>query len=149
VIDPQLPRPQAPASASSAWLRRASLLLLVLVIGVFTVACGDDDSDDEPEATTTASQPETETTETETTATEEEPAEEPAAADGKALFANNCSICHGAQATGGNGGPPITAADDVPDITDQTLKGGGGMPAFEGQLTEAQATAIAEYVATL
>jgi glucose dehydrogenase/cytochrome c5 len=70
-------------------------------------------------------------------------------ADGEAVFADNCSSCHGFDGTGGNGGPDLTAipsAQDLNTVIDQITNGGGGMPAFSGQLTPEQIKDTAAYV---
>jgi quinohemoprotein ethanol dehydrogenase len=68
---------------------------------------------------------------------------------GLEVFDNNCSICHGATGHGGNGGPDLrtmpkakTEAGAVEQVTD----GGGGMPAFKGQLSEEEIKDVAAYV---
>jgi cytochrome c553 len=71
------------------------------------------------------------------------------AAAGKVVFADNCATCHGSAGTGGNGGPDLTnrpAAKQVASVIKQVTNGGGGMPAFKGQLTNAQIAAVAAYV---
>ncbi len=68
---------------------------------------------------------------------------------GKQGFADNCSVCHGAAGTGGNGGPDLTSIPDAKDVTKvigQITNGGGGMPAFKGTLTQKQINDIAAYV---
>jgi mono/diheme cytochrome c family protein len=72
--------------------------------------------------------------------------------DGKALFSSaGCGSCHTLKAAGSTGtvGPnldqsTITEPDEVKQITD----GGGGMPAFKGQLSAAQIKALAKFVVT-
>jgi mono/diheme cytochrome c family protein len=72
--------------------------------------------------------------------------------DGKALFSSaGCGSCHTLKAAGSTGtvGPnldqsTITEPDEVKQITD----GGGGMPAFKGQLSAAQIKALANFVVT-
>jgi mono/diheme cytochrome c family protein len=72
--------------------------------------------------------------------------------DGKALFSSaGCGSCHTLKAAGSTGtvGPnldqsTITEPDEVKQITD----GGGGMPAFKGQLSAAQIKALASFVVT-
>jgi alcohol dehydrogenase (cytochrome c) len=71
------------------------------------------------------------------------------AAAGKTVFSDNCAGCHGALGTGGNGGPDLTAipsAKDKATVVKQVTNGGGGMPAFKGQLTEQQIQDVATYV---
>jgi alcohol dehydrogenase (cytochrome c) len=71
------------------------------------------------------------------------------AAAGKAVFAENCSTCHGATGRGGNGGPDLTtirSAKQLSVVVGQVTKGGGGMPAFSGTLTQKQIDDVAAYV---
>jgi quinohemoprotein ethanol dehydrogenase len=68
---------------------------------------------------------------------------------GKQVFADNCSTCHGADGKGGNGGPDLSAIPDAKDVTKvvtQVTKGGGGMPAFKGQLNDQQIANVAAFV---
>ena len=71
------------------------------------------------------------------------------AAAGKTVFSDNCAGCHGALGTGGNGGPDLTtipSAKDKAKVVKQVTNGGGGMPAFKGQLTEQQIQDVSAYV---
>ncbi|HEY3542268.1 MAG TPA: PQQ-binding-like beta-propeller repeat protein [Gaiellaceae bacterium] len=71
------------------------------------------------------------------------------AAAGKEVFATNCVSCHGASGHGGNGGPDLTQipnAKNMNKVVAQVTNGGGGMPAFKGQLTPKQITDVATYV---
>jgi quinohemoprotein ethanol dehydrogenase len=73
----------------------------------------------------------------------------PDAAAGAQVFAANCSVCHGAQGTGGNGGPDLTgipSAKDVAVVVKQVENGGGGMPAFRGQLSQQEIANVAAFV---
>jgi quinohemoprotein ethanol dehydrogenase len=68
---------------------------------------------------------------------------------GKAVFAANCAVCHGSLGTGGNGGPDLTAIPNAKvrsKVVSQVLNGGGGMPAFKGQLSTKQINDVAAYV---
>jgi mono/diheme cytochrome c family protein len=68
---------------------------------------------------------------------------------GQQVFAANCSVCHGAQGTGGNGGPDLTSipsARQMPVVVKQVENGGGGMPAFRGQLSQQEIENVAAYV---
>ena len=70
-------------------------------------------------------------------------------AAGKQVFASNCSVCHGALGTGGNGGPDLTAIPSAKNrnkVISQVENGGGGMPPFKGQLTPKQISDVAAYV---
>jgi quinohemoprotein ethanol dehydrogenase len=71
------------------------------------------------------------------------------AAAGKTVFANNCVSCHGATGHGGNGGPDLTSipsAKSMSTVVKQVENGGGGMPAFKGQLTPQQIQDVSAYV---
>ena len=71
------------------------------------------------------------------------------AAAGATVFADNCVSCHGALGLGGNGGPDLTgipSAKDYNTVVKQVQNGGGGMPAFKGQLTTKQIADVATYV---
>ena len=68
---------------------------------------------------------------------------------GKAVFANNCAGCHGLSGHGGNGGPDLTSipsAKSPATVTKQVTNGGGGMPAFKGNLTATQIKDVVAYV---
>jgi quinohemoprotein ethanol dehydrogenase len=70
-------------------------------------------------------------------------------ADGAKVFAENCSVCHGADGKGGNGGPDLTSipsAKQMAVVVKQVANGGGGMPAFKGTLTDKQINDVAAYV---
>ncbi|MBP1947967.1 cytochrome c551 [Virgibacillus litoralis] len=66
------------------------------------------------------------------------------------LYQNNCASCHGGDLSGGSG-PKLSAigskysADEIAGI----LKNGknGGMPAFEGQLSEGDITTLSSWLA--
>jgi mono/diheme cytochrome c family protein len=72
------------------------------------------------------------------------------AANGKALFSENCASCHTLADADANGtvGPNL---DDLQPsksvVVRQVTDGGGGMPAFGDRLSTAQIAAIADYVA--
>ncbi len=83
--------------------------------------------------------------------TVQKPAESPEVAAGKALFQQNCSFCHGANARGASGPDLIHSTlvshDVNGDLVGQVVRNGRpekGMPAF--QLTETQIRAIADYL---
>jgi mono/diheme cytochrome c family protein len=71
-------------------------------------------------------------------------------AQGAAIFAANCTGCHGKSGEGGIGPDlqPLTAAD-VQKVVTQVTDGGKIMPSFKGKLTSAQIQAVADYVVTL
>lgn len=71
------------------------------------------------------------------------------AAAGRRIYANDCSICHGAAGTGGNGGPNLTTiatAKDSAIVRKQVTNGGGAMPPFNAVLTEQQIADVSAYV---
>lgn len=71
--------------------------------------------------------------------------------DGKQIFTDaGCASCHAFAAAGSNGGsgPELTRLRIPADTVAEKVKnGGGGMPAFAGDLTEQQIDAVAEFVA--
>jgi cbb3-type cytochrome c oxidase subunit III len=86
-----------------------------------------------------------------------------AAPDGKAIFAAKCSACHQATGLGGGPFPPLAGNPDVlsadtSGILNTVLNGrsgpikvngrtyGGAMPAWKGQLTNAELAAVLTYV---
>jgi len=71
------------------------------------------------------------------------------AAAGKTVFQANCSTCHGGLGEGGLHGPSlqtIAMSKDAAKVAKQVANGGGGMPAFKGQLTGQQIADVAAYV---
>lgn len=73
-----------------------------------------------------------------------------AEANGETVFTSSCGSCHtlGAAGTGGSVGPNLDDLKPNADTVEAKVRnGGGGMPAFEGQLSDAEITAVARYVA--
>jgi mono/diheme cytochrome c family protein len=73
----------------------------------------------------------------------------PNAEAGAEVFSEECSVCHGASGHGGNGGPDLTTmpkAKEQKGAEEQVTNGGGGMPAFSGQLSEEEIANVAAYV---
>jgi mono/diheme cytochrome c family protein len=69
---------------------------------------------------------------------------------GETVFKGNCAGCHTLHAAGANGSVGPNLDDLKPDhdtVQHQVENGGGGMPAFEGQLSAAEIDAVATYVA--
>jgi mono/diheme cytochrome c family protein len=70
--------------------------------------------------------------------------------DGESIFASaGCGGCHTLAAAGSSGtvGPNLDEAKPSLDLAiDRITNGQGGMPAFEGQLSEEQIQAVAEFV---
>jgi mono/diheme cytochrome c family protein len=136
-------------------------LLLAFAAGVAGFVVGRETAEEEPAAaeTTTAPEttaatdtvePETTTTETTETATETQGETEGGEdADGAAVFSQACASCHTFEPAGANGtiGPPLDGIDLSKDeIATQVRNGGGGMPAFEGQLSDAEIDAVSDFV---
>jgi quinohemoprotein ethanol dehydrogenase len=68
---------------------------------------------------------------------------------GKEVFAEECSVCHGATGHGGNGGPDLRTqpkAKEQKGAEEQVKNGGGGMPAFKGTLSKEEIADVAAYV---
>ena len=55
-------------------------------------------------------------------------------------------MTHGAQGTGGNGGPDLSGVTDPERVTTQVTDGGGGMPAFGDQLSAQQIADVSAFV---
>lgn len=73
-----------------------------------------------------------------------------AAVDGKAVFESNCASCHTLKAADASGsfGPNLDdLKPDAATVQKQVESGGGGMPAFKGQLSNEEIAAVAAYVA--
>jgi cytochrome c553 len=68
---------------------------------------------------------------------------------GAAIFAENCSVCHGEDGHGGEGGPDLTTmplAQTEAGAVQQVTNGGGGMPPFGEQLSEEEISNVAAFV---
>jgi cbb3-type cytochrome c oxidase subunit III len=74
------------------------------------------------------------------------------ATSGKDIFLANCGSCHTLADAGTSGtiGPNLDQLKPPQSIVQrQVINGGGAMPAFKGQLTPAQITAVAKYVSSV
>ena len=72
------------------------------------------------------------------------------AADGEAIFSDNCGSCHTLSAAGTSGatGPNLDDVSlDAAAIESIVRDGRGGMPSFEGNLSDDEIAAVAAYVA--
>jgi mono/diheme cytochrome c family protein len=72
------------------------------------------------------------------------------AADGEALFGEHCGSCHTLSAAGTSGsvGPNLDDTTlDAAGIESIVRDGSGGMPSFEGDLSEEEIAAVARFVA--
>lgn len=122
-----------------------ALIALALMLAVLGVAgCGGDD-DDESEGAATAT-----VADTAGSATGGE--DTGGAADGAAVFASaGCGNCHTLAAADASGavGPNLDELmPSTEQVAEQVKSGGGGMPAFEDQLSEEEIQAVAEYVSS-
>jgi mono/diheme cytochrome c family protein len=116
-------------------MRRIAVVALVLALGFGVAACGGDD--DSGTATTTE--------ETTTTTTNGE-----TVASGEEIFVDNCGTCHTLSAAGTSGtvGPGLDGLGlNASAVETQVREGGGGMPAFEGQLSDEEIDVVSTYVA--
>jgi mono/diheme cytochrome c family protein len=122
-----------------------ALIALALMLAVLGVAgCGGDD-DDESEGAATAT-----VADTAGSATGGE--DTGGAADGAAVFASaGCGNCHTLAAANASGavGPNLDELmPSTEQVAEQVKSGGGGMPAFEDQLSDDEIQAVAEYVSS-
>jgi mono/diheme cytochrome c family protein len=111
--------------------RIAATLLLALVLGAGVSACGGDDETGNG---------------TDTTATDTNGGE----TDGREVFVSECGTCHtlADAGTSGTTGPVLDGAGlDEATVEQQVREGGGGMPSFEGTLSDEEIAAVAAYVA--
>ena len=80
-----------------------------------------------------------------------EPTPDGGGTDGKSIFASaGCGGCHTLAAAGssGNVGPNLDETKPTLELAvDRVTNGRGGMPAFEGQLSEEQIQVVSEFVA--
>jgi outer membrane protein assembly factor BamB len=73
-----------------------------------------------------------------------------ATANGKQVFVSSCGSCHTLNAAGTTGSVGPNLDDKKPNaatVERQVRNGGGGMPAFQGRLSDAQIKAVSKYVA--
>ena len=121
--------------------RLIPIILVALLLGVGGVACGGDDNGDAADTTTTE-ETTTETTETTTTGGTSDA--------GREVFVANCGSCHTLEDAGTSGsiGPALDGIGlSEADIEAQVRNGGGGMPAFEGDLSDDEIAQVSAYVA--
>jgi cytochrome c6 len=71
------------------------------------------------------------------------------AAAGEPIFAENCGSCHTLEEAGTSGtvGPNLDESTlDQAAVVEQVTNGGGGMPPFQGQLSEEEIQNVAAFV---
>ena len=71
------------------------------------------------------------------------------ATSGEALFTANCMGCHGADATGGGGGPDIAGISDSNPVINTILDGAGSMPSFADTLSDQEVSDILAWLGSL
>jgi mono/diheme cytochrome c family protein len=75
-----------------------------------------------------------------------------AAGEGKTVFTANCGVCHTLKEAGTSGtvGPNLDELEpSLAAAEKQVENGGGGMPAFKGQLSPEEIKNVATYVSTV
>lgn len=74
---------------------------------------------------------------------------DPVLAEGQQVYNSNCASCHGRAGNGGIGaklaGVVSQRYEDIDDQIAVIANGKGGMPPFEGRLSEDQIEAVARY----
>jgi cytochrome c553 len=146
-----------------------ALILLVIIAAmagaVVVAGCGGSSSSSEA-TTSEEAEPETGGGAAEEEAEPEEPEEEEeaetggaeaggesaAVAAGKTVFTANCGTCHTLKEAGTSGtvGPNLDELEpEMATVEHQVETGGGGMPAFKGQLSTEEITDVATYVSTV
>jgi mono/diheme cytochrome c family protein len=134
--------------------RRAALLLPFLALALTGCGAGEEAQPLPEGVTGTTTQQATETTQTETAQTETQAGGgvqgDPEA--GKQVFASaGCASCHTLSAAGANGtiGPNLDEKKPAYDlIIERVTNGKSPMPAFKGQLSDAQIHDVAAFVYT-
>ncbi len=125
-----------------------TLVSLVLLLGFAACGGGDDEAaepEEGPAPTTTA-----EGADTEPTTTAEGTDTGDAAAGAEVFASAGCADCHtlaAAEASGSVGPNLDELQPSFETVVRQVTNGGGGMPAFEGELTEQQIRDVAAFVA--
>jgi len=118
----------------------AALALAAIVLAV--AACGGSSGSSSSAAPPATSTP---------TSTPASGGGEVSAAAGKVVFTSNCATCHTLADAGATGSVGPNLDDLKPDeetVKNQVTNGGGGMPAFGGQLSETQIESVAKYVSS-
>ena len=132
--------------SSPTSLRRLTMFGCLAAVAVAVSACGGSSGS----SSSSESEPET------TAATTEAPATTATTGggtvSGKVVFVDNCGSCHTLAAAGTDGqvGPDLDdLKPDTATVVNQVTNGGGGMPAFGSQLSQAQIQAVSKYVSSV
>lgn len=118
----------------------AGVLVLLLAGAVVIAGCGDADSGQASAAAAV-----------DDTVLAQGAATESTGADGGALYAGECSSCHGGSGEGGGAGPELTGLGpaDGPAVESAVRDGVGSMAPYGDGLTDEQIDAIVDYVVGL
>ena len=139
-------------------MRRLLPLALALLLPLFVVACGGGATEDTlpegVETTQTGGGSETDAAPTDTAAATDTAAGDGAAEGdaeaGAAVYESaGCGTCHVFEPAGSTGqvGPNLDESNvDFEAAVQQIANGGGGMPAFQGQLSEEEIANVAAFV---
>jgi len=69
--------------------------------------------------------------------------------DGRLAYANSCVFCHGADGTGGHGGPAFSAARSIDEVRRIVRGGGNTMPAFGTFLSSSDIANVSAWILEL
>jgi mono/diheme cytochrome c family protein len=147
--------PDYPGKRLGAFVAVSALFFVAMLTAIVVIAREPEEAEGHEGTPTTETQTQTQATETqatETQATETQPAPEiegdPAA--GKPIFDSaGCSGCHTLAAANATGqvGPNLDELEPEYDaIVEQVTNGGGGMPPFQGQLSEDEIKNVSAFV---
>jgi mono/diheme cytochrome c family protein len=121
--------------------------LPVVLVAAALAGCGGGGGDSSTTSDASAPPATTETQQTQTQTRTTAPANGP---DGAKVFASaGCGGCHTLKAAGSSGNVGPNLDDLQPDfatVQRQVENGGGGMPSFSGDLSQAEIDAVARYV---
>lgn len=144
---------------TNSLIRTIAAAAAVLAAGLALAACSSDnatgpsDAQVKDAAGTSTTQPTTTkatTTTAEPRTTTQETTTQAASAEGEQIFATSCAGCHTFAAADASGqvGPNLDQTKPSKALAlDRVTNGRAGMPAFEGQLSPEEITAVATYVA--
>jgi mono/diheme cytochrome c family protein len=131
-------------------VRRFALILLALTVAVALPACGGGEDESATPETVEGTTPQ----DTGDTGDTGDGAGEGNAENGASVFASaGCGGCHTLSDAGSSGtiGPDLDdsqVAKDPQAVAEKVRAGGGGMPAFEGRLSDQEIQDVAAYVSS-
>lgn len=74
---------------------------------------------------------------------------EPGATPAEDIYRQNCVTCHGVNGAGADGPSIIDRRHSPEEVAAKVRAGGPGMPVYQGRLSDAEITEVAEYAASL